>query len=299
MKKLFTLSISMFVAGSMFAQTQLSNGSFENWTGGNPDVWGTYGSILPSLNKFAVVDTTSATNGTKSIVLKTDSFSGVALGGQVNYGRNFSYNPTTHQVLLLSTNFSDKPDTLQFDVKYAPVGSDTCVISCMFTEWTGTSRAYRGGFNATTPASMIFNSAISTWGRVQLPLYYQSGASVDSMLLNFTSSLSPKMSNIGTKFQLDNVKFIYKTNVGIIEEELGSTRVSLYPNPAVNEIKFDIADFAKATYELFAINGQKVQSGELSENLATINISNLPNGEYLYKILVENKLYRGKFIVTK
>ncbi len=299
MKKIFTILVASFMTASLFAQAQLPNASFESWTAGSPDAWGTYGSILPNFAKFATQDAADATDGTSSIILHSDTISSFPYAGQLNFGRGYSYNPTTHQVTLLPNAFTDKPDSIQFDIKYNPIGGDTCAVVCQFTTWNGTARTLVGGFDSSANVAMIFNSANAQWGRVKLPLLYKAGSVVDTMFLNFKSSINPKMANIGTTLKLDNVKLIYNSPNGILEEEIGATRVNLFPNPSTDFITFSIEDFNNATYEIVNINGAIVKNGTLTTNNEKVNITELANGNYFYKVIIGNKLYRGKFVATK
>ena len=64
--------------------------------------------------------------------------------------------------------------------------------------------------------------------------------------------------------------------------------ISLYPNPAQDQIniKFNFVEEGDYQYELFDTKGSKVANGTLTgtEGTQTIDLTNLTNGVYLYRL---------------
>lgn len=84
----------------------------------------------------------------------------------------------------------------------------------------------------------------------------------------------------------------------IDEEEANSERLSIYPNPASNEVTV-IAPKINGSfkYELFSIDGKLVTSGLSAESQSEIDFSELNDGVYLLEVVnSENFEYHAKII---
>lgn len=73
--------------------------------------------------------------------------------------------------------------------------------------------------------------------------------------------------------------------------------ISVYPNPAIEYILFDLANSSSsATVELYDLQGKKVLEQKLTEN-RQVAVSNLPKGLYMYKLNNRGTIYTGKLII--
>lgn len=70
---------------------------------------------------------------------------------------------------------------------------------------------------------------------------------------------------------------------------------SIFPNPAKSNITFYIPFGEHITIFIYNLVGQLILQCENSTDLHSIDISDLNEGFYLYKIVTKNKLYSGKF----
>lgn len=81
----------------------------------------------------------------------------------------------------------------------------------------------------------------------------------------------------------------------------GKTNIFAYPNPAIDEIRFDMVNLKQETYQLkiFNILGMEVASqtypGDAPQKTVKLNLSKLRKGTYLCSLVNE----RGKTITTK
>ncbi len=74
-----------------------------------------------------------------------------------------------------------------------------------------------------------------------------------------------------------------------------AAEIKIYPNPAQNFIAIDVPEsYAKVSVNIYAIQGQKVQSNAINSITQKLDITRLPNG--LYLLVVEEN---GKRILTK
>jgi len=74
--------------------------------------------------------------------------------------------------------------------------------------------------------------------------------------------------------------------------------LTVYPNPAKNEIAFDLP-LAQSVMTLFDITGKKIRQARLQGRNQRIDIENLNSGVYLIRIESVNSIYHGKFVVGK
>jgi hypothetical protein len=75
--------------------------------------------------------------------------------------------------------------------------------------------------------------------------------------------------------------------------------VSLYPNPAVNELTVKFNDGASTRHiEIYALAGNLVYSGDVHGIQKKIEVRNLSNGMYLMKVTGNNKIINRKFIIS-
>jgi len=100
-------------------------------------------------------------------------------------------------------------------------------------------------------------------------------------------------------YTLDNGSFYFfkYQNPTFIKDNLTEDNISVYPNPANNYLKIDIANNDVSGIDIYNITGQKVLSQNKTGNSGTVNISSLPKGSYLLKIkTTDNKTGIVKFI---
>ncbi len=73
-------------------------------------------------------------------------------------------------------------------------------------------------------------------------------------------------------------------------------KITLYPNPIINELKFNLTDYSKIiTFELFDSQGRKIISKKINEN-KKLNLEHLNSGIYLYNLIIGDKNQKGKLI---
>lgn len=95
-----------------------------------------------------------------------------------------------------------------------------------------------------------------------------------------------------TRFDLNIVQF-----VGIKENGNIGNSVFVYPNPTNRSINVKIDDFTeKYNYKIYNNLGQLILSGNLDNNISSINVQSLTTGMYLLEIMSKDKKATAKFI---
>lgn len=86
----------------------------------------------------------------------------------------------------------------------------------------------------------------------------------------------------------------------IVENNLASTRVVLFPNPAKNQITIS-TEITNGTFEILDLTGKLVTSFKINSNLFTINLNKLNNSIYFYNVKDKSgtTIYSNKFVVAK
>jgi hypothetical protein len=144
--------------------------------------------------------------------------------------------------------------------------------------------------------------------------YYINGARVDSVTIGAmppttgTSSLFIGSQNTGRFFEgdIDDVKIfssaldssmvadLYNEQNPLASvEEINSTQVSVYPNPAVSTINISAIEKVEEVM-IFNISGELVIDNSL--NVSHIDVSDLPSGLYIIKVKTDQGLHRSKFV---
>ena len=81
-----------------------------------------------------------------------------------------------------------------------------------------------------------------------------------------------------------------ESNVGINDIK---TEFIIYPNPSTNELKIKIeSNLLGSAYGIYNSLGQKVGEGRLTNKISIIDVSNLPKGNYVLKMVKENLSYK-------
>ncbi len=84
--------------------------------------------------------------------------------------------------------------------------------------------------------------------------------------------------------------FVVGGNVGIATLEAVNAQVSVYPNPAKDYFVVEVKGFNIDKIELYDVLGRLMSSAEPRNSKTEINTSDLAQGMYLVRILVDGKL---------
>jgi len=251
MKKISFLFSSFLIGGMSMAQTQIPNGGFENWSGGNPVGWGSSDKVLTQLfqpDPGGVEKETNATHvyaGTSSVRLTNKSVNIPTVGTQTipgvvslgDIGLDFAtFSPT-----ISGFAYTDRPDSITFAGKYskAPGSTDTGAVVVTLTRWTGTDRQVIANVFVQVPDGASFKVYTEK-------IRYFSFNNPDTLLIQGLSGASQAVA-IDSKLWLDEMSFI-----GL------DTAFKAYINPFQDRsvcdgdtVRFRTDNFAGDTYTWF------------------------------------------------
>ncbi len=300
MKTKFTLLAVMIMAFFFTNAQQVPNNSFETWTapGYAPDGWVTLEQLFNGfISGFAFKDTVNFIDGNASIKLVSDSTSldptqGV-IAGIVSLG---SAHTVANVPVYTGIPFPYRPDTIIFDYQYRTPVYDTARMVIEFT----TNHVPGLGFSLlldTTDADPL------SWGEVTYPLGadYLNASIPDTLFLQFYSSITPNHGlKKGSTLHVDNVRFGYAATG--VNDVKALNEIKVYPNPASDVLNVVSAkDISGSNMQIFDVTGNLVSMRELKGFFNNVNIINLANGNYVYKITnTQNEILgQNKFTVVK
>ncbi|MFN5705204.1 MAG: T9SS type A sorting domain-containing protein [bacterium] len=142
----------------------------------------------------------------------------------------------------------------------------------------GADGAFGGGNDV--EHETIITPTISGWNRISVPISGMTGLTTKSNIAQLIFASSPAGASIA---YIDNVLFSKKPFVGV--ESTKAENVNVYPNPS--------NDFLSITSEkdiqnivIYNSIGQVVLAKEVNANFAKVNITELPNGLYTVKTVI-------------
>jgi len=91
-------------------------------------------------------------------------------------------------------------------------------------------------------------------------------------------------------YESEDVYNFNYTDTSLSTSSIDIQNYTIYPNPTTNQVKFDITDFEKI--EIYDITGKLITKTKTN----IVNMENVPNGTYLYRIQKGNETISGKII---
>jgi hypothetical protein len=330
MNKIVTLSLSaVFLSASLLAQTQITNGGFENWgnaSPGNanePTNWysNKSGSNTAQLGpQTCFKNTTTVHTGTACVSVTTESlnlgFSTEIVNGNVTTGVVNA--PTTNKsdgyigtVNYSSSSddrrmaFTGRPDSIVGWYQYTSGGAGEqpkvraiLHINDYFDPETPTT--YHADPTANKIADALFvgsTSNVSTWTRFSVPFVYASSSSPTYIMINVTSSNNQATTVSGSTFLLDDIAVVYNSSSGINQlNKDENVRTFFYDK--ILYIDFMSRYEGQSVLNVYDLTGKVVLSQKIDNNrINSTNLSGFNSGLYVFSIIGEKFQKSGKVII--
>jgi hypothetical protein len=301
MKKIISIlgGISILCAQS-FAQ-QMPNGSFETWSGGEPNSWNTSNMNLLGLVDFTTVskDVTNPQSGSASakltVVTKTIPIIGgtYTIQGALTLG-TLNIDPIAQTASLTGGYpFTGMPQKLTGYFKYQPVANDTCFLGWGLTKW------HNGVQDTIGYTAIDTMGTFNTWTYFEIPLEYLIWEAPDTMNILFVNS-NPidGVNHTGTKMWIDNLSFVYGT-VGI-EGVTFAKGLNIYAERDARQLILSSTFETPENLDICLFNLAGIETSHwkrtMQQSTEHIDVSNLPPGTYVIRISSGNRLIDSRKI---
>lgn len=140
------------------------------------------------------------------------------------------------------------------------------------------------GTNSFSDLTLNNNSMIAYGG------FNETGGTIYNLNETFTKPVSP-LNYFLTQYLF---RIINTTSIGAFDNEIS---LKIYPNPAANHITIEVSEMLiGGDYEIFDVNGKKVNYGSLNNRTQKINLQ-LSAGVYILKISKNDQSYSEKLII--
>jgi hypothetical protein len=216
----------------------------------------------------------------------------------------------------LTMSYSNSEDILHYPFNMGNTYSDpwavTFVNGTTFTR-TGTTTATYDGYGTLTLPSGTYNNAV----RVHFVQVYSdvySGGTINYNNDEYMWYINGNHQPVAVTYTLTNSQSpsnpttasVIMTNIitSVYDHESIFSSISIFPNPAVNEINFDFSNIPISSVEIIDVTGKKIYARSLSnddmENYVTVNTSQFKEGIYFAKfITLDGKTGTKKISISK
>jgi len=275
---------ALLIAGASFAQqAEIVNGfdGFETWvnaeTGELPEYWDGFNkNVMFNGMPVGTIECVakSAADPYEGIfsaqLTSTSIMGGPAVPGILTTG-DFVVDWTAQDGDVVGGEaYTQLPQELYGQFKYAPAGVDTGFVAVWFME--NGNEVGRGRFE--------FTETTGGWTAFSVAIDYDPGAAPDSMNMMFSSTKAEANLPIGTVLDIDAIGF--GSFVSVDNLEMGKVRC--FPNPTTDSFSVSLAQEFKGSLQLFNVQGSVVLEKEVDGNHTDFDVSGMPAGVYRLRI---------------
>ncbi len=190
---------------------------------------------------------------------------------------------------ILGNSFAFRPTAIKGWHKYIPVAGDSAAIE-IWLQKKGTVLG-RG--------KKVITNSVSDWSEFTVPVTYTSTDTPDTIIIVFASSAAYDFTNIETLMQckgqvgstlyLDEIELEYAP-AGIKEMLTPEVQLSVYPNPAKEQITIQIGKETEGSVIIYDYLARKVGQYPISGTQVEIGIRDYANGSYLINVIENDKV---------
>ena len=262
--------------GTAVSQSNITNGSFENWTGIQPDGWSCPYNSADFQNVFQSDD---AYEGSYSAEL------------QVLYNDTYMFAPPA-QMFSANIGVTQQHESLNGYFKGMAEGSDSLQVVVTMLE------------NNTAVGVGVFSTSASAsaWTAFSAPIVYFSKSVPDEATIAIIAG-SLDSSIEGTIYKVDNLSF--GESAGIEDMQVPG-KVSLYPSPATESVAvtFTLGESDELDFELITPEGETVMVvesivGRPGENSHQIDVTKINSGLYILSVHGEKYHFAEKILISR
>ncbi len=275
---------------ALFAQQQIPNHDFENWTNGEPDNWGTSNENVMGIVQFTTVTQETAAPYSGSYAAKVETVSENLLGSPITMPGILTLGTFELDIVNQSGDvvggipFTGRPDKLHGFFKSQPVGNDQSVVGIGLSKWRGTHRDTIG------QGYIVFSNTVTTWTPFEITINWSTAETPDSM--NIIVSASDILNEVfvaGSTVWVDSLYLEYIA-VPTANKEIAKVQLGNYPNPFSDEtvIRFTASHSNNYRFTVYNILGELVfeknYKAHKGINRFSFSAEGLDTGLYIYRI---------------
>jgi hypothetical protein len=277
MKKITFLIATVLLAN--FANAQLTNLGFENWTNDEPDGWWSFDQLAPI---DMCVQETDAHSGNYAVKVQTVDFAGQTSAGAFGL-TNFTEDETESGI-----PYTLRPTEFSFWAKYSTAGDDSVLVVAQLTKWNGAEAIVVG------EAGEILKGTGSTYTQYTPQFTYTSSDTPDSLqIIVLVAQPELGIATLGSYVILDDFEIDATVTPGVPNAPTNLTATAL--KTALNDgIRLTWTDnsndetgfvFERAT----DVNGPYTQIGTTGPDATVYDDLTTSDGTtYFYKVYAEN-----------
>ena len=293
MKKTLLLSFAFIANFTMLKAQTIPNAGFENWTNmgaySNPNGWDQLNSLTNLASIFTCEQGTPGNVGTYYLKLTSKTAGtfgvvpGVAVSGLIDVAT---------QQPKSGFAFNAQPQALTGKWQHMIFGSSQGYIDVQLTKWNSTSNSRTIVANG----HVDLTGMAMSWANFSIPLAYLETFAPDSCIISMRASGNAPTNN--DYLWIDELAFT--GSVTGIKNQNMSTKLAVFPNPSTGNLTLDLSSISdkQVIATIFDLQGNKIkqiQGLQVSSN-ATIDISELAQGNYLLNIISKTEIITSKFI---
>ena len=257
--------------------------------------------VTPTAATTYTIWSASTTGGCLGYALSTVSISGYPVisvySGTTCSGSPYTINPSGAVSYTYSGGSAVVSPTVNttYTITGANLAGCTSTAVCNVAVVPGTP------ISATANPTLICvgESAVLSASTTATTYTWSTGATSSSISVSPTGNTVYSVSSYGTNgcLNLGNVTVLVNPCTGI--DELTSSFISVYPNPHTGSVNLLLpAELAQhAVIEMYDALGKLMLKHDLTHELNTINMMDLPNGLYTYKVINQSQVVKvGKLV---
>ncbi len=303
MKNFLPFCISLLIISSVaLAQQDIPNSNFEDWDeNDNPVGWQTPNPFLIFLGEKVVFKNDDAIQGNYSVKMETKVLTApppvgeIPVPGLITLGEIVVDFVNQTGAVTGGVPFTARPFALTTYVKASQADNDSSLIAAYLFRYDEPSSS----MDTIAIATTFITEEIADWMELQIPFLYLSEETPDSINVVCISSASFETSYDGSMLVLDDLKV--KMESGIEMDLFGNANMKTYPNPACDQVTFEIEnmEMRDLILQVFDQQGKMLEEVSLENKISRLDISDYTPATYLYRLTRHNEKVAGGFFIKE
>jgi Secretion system C-terminal sorting domain len=175
------------------------------------------------------------------------------------------------------------------------MGSDQGFIAAALTKWNGNTLMRDTVAYVYEPLGAM----VMSWANFTIPVNYMNGDYPDSCIIILSASQSNNVPAVANSYLFVD-ELLFSGTVSGVSELISTKNISVSPNPASDVLILDLSTVNEnvASFKIYDVQGRLIKAVEKAvvNSNTSIDISDIPKGNYVLKISSEKGSVSGTFI---